>query len=103
MAPSSEPSDETMHNEKGALQRYYRLLDTRFFLSCPRCLEDLLHPVLAHLEIQEIPSVNVHLTITRSRREWRVLQGAMVLGKCRDLEELAPLVHGILASLALRT
>lgn len=102
MEPSSEPSDETMHNEKEAFQRYYRLLDTRLFLSCPRCLEDLLHPVLAHLEIQEIPSVNFHLTITRSRHEWRILQGATVLGKCQDLDELAPLVHGILASLALR-
>jgi hypothetical protein len=84
------------------LQYHYRLLDVRFSLSYPRSLKEILHPVLAHLEMQD-PALNpVCLTITRLGQEWRVLQGMGVLGACRDLQRLVPLVHGILASLALR-
>jgi Coenzyme PQQ synthesis protein D (PqqD) len=102
MEHSIGPSVEEAGHGEEWLHRHYRLLDTRFSLSCPRCLEDLLDPVLAHLETPEFPSASFCLTITRSGDEWRVLQGATVLGKCQDLQRLAPLVHGILASLALR-
>lgn len=83
-------------------QHHYRLLDARFSLSYPSRLEGILHPVLAHLEVREPFRNSLCLRIARVGQEWRVLLGSGVLGACSDLQRLAPLVHGILASLALR-
>jgi hypothetical protein len=93
--------DETKFQAK-PLQHHYRLLDAKFYLSYPPGFESILHPILAHLQVQEPARNAICLTITRVGQEWRILQGSGVLGACRDLERLAPLVHGILASLALR-
>jgi len=102
MEHSIVPRVEKAGQGEQSLHRQYRLLDTRFSLSYPRYLEDVLSPVLAHLEIPEFASTSLCLMIARSGQEWQVLQGATVLATCQDLQGLPPLVHGILASLALR-
>jgi len=98
---SSASTDGTQPGDE-PLPHHYRLLDTRFSLTYPSPLEGILHPVLVHLKVQEPFPNSLCLRITRVAQQWRVLLGSGVLGACSDLQRLAPLVHGILASLALR-
>src|SRR5262249_97730 len=83
------------------LQRYYRLRDTSFSVLYARDLDDLLHPILGHLELPEPVPNGVSLTIARAGGGWRILRDATTLGGGADLEMLAPLVPGAVSSLTL--
>ena len=48
------------------------------------------------------PVEALRLEIDHTGEEWRVLDGSKVLGSCRDLQSLPPMVQGILSSVALR-
>src|SRR5215469_662882 len=56
--------DETELQAK-PLQHHYRLLDAKFDLSYPPEFESILHPILAHLQVQEPARDAICLTITR--------------------------------------
>ena len=82
---------------------FYQLLDVKFSLTyAQQSLKALIHPIFAHLELSRPPSESLRLKIDRTGGEWRVLQGIKVLGSCRNLQDLPPIVHGILGSVALR-
>lgn len=82
---------------------HYQLLDVCFSVSyAEESLRRLVHPILRHLELSQPPAVALQLDIVRAGDEWRVLQGIEVIGSCRDLQGLAPMIQGTLSSLALR-
>jgi hypothetical protein len=96
---STDESDSALQ----AQLHFYQLLDVKFsFAYGQRSLEALIHPILAHLELSRPPSEALRLEIDRTGEEWRVLHGSKVLGSCRDLQSLPPMVQGILSSVALR-
>jgi Coenzyme PQQ synthesis protein D (PqqD) len=83
--------------------RQYRLIDTRFSLEySDRKLEELVHPILAHLEVPRPETAALQLAVVDIGEEWRVLQGTTVLGSCGNLDNLAPMVQGIVSMLAIR-
>lgn len=82
---------------------FYQLLDVKFSITyAQESLKALIHPILAHLELARPTSESLRLEIDRGGDDWRVLQGITVLGSCRNLQSLPPIVHGILSSVALR-
>jgi len=94
LEPDLQPETET---------RRYRLLDTWFsFGYSDQKLEEIVHPILAHLELPGPAPGALQLDVVSMGEEWRVLQGTTVLGSCRSLQSLAPMVQGIVATLALR-
>jgi hypothetical protein len=83
--------------------RQYRLVDIRFsFEYSDRKLEEIVHPILAHLELDLPEPGALRLAVTETGEEWRVLLGTTVLGSCRSLNSLAPMVQGIVSTLAIR-
>jgi hypothetical protein len=82
---------------------YYQLLDTTFSLDYAyKDVRNIVHPILAHLEMSRPSTDALPLDTVRTGDEWRILLGNGVLGSCRDLGGLAPMVQGTLSSLALR-
>jgi len=99
---SLTPTDES-DSARQAHLHFYQLLDVKFSLVYgQRSLEALIHPIVAHLELSQPPSEALRLEIDRKGEEWRVLQGRKILGSCRTLQTLPPMVQGILSSVALR-
>jgi hypothetical protein len=98
LAPNAE-----LDVEPATASRQYRLVDTRFSLAySEQKLEDVVHPILAHLELPRPAPGALQLDVVGTGQEWRVLRGATVLGSCRALQSLAPMVQGVASMLAIR-
>jgi hypothetical protein len=83
--------------------RQYRLVNTRFSIAySDRNLEEIVHPILAHLELPRSEPGALQLVVIDIGEEWRVVQGTTVLGSCQSLDSLAPMVQGIMSMLAIR-
>jgi hypothetical protein len=98
---ANRPGSHARRRLRGVQRHHYRLLGLRFSIAYPQELRDLLAPVLSHLE-SEGPAPNaIRLAIAEADGEWLILRGSKILGACRSLQKLAPLVHGTVSSLAL--
>jgi Coenzyme PQQ synthesis protein D (PqqD) len=98
LATNSELNDAL---EIGA--RQYRLADTRFsFIYSEQTLENIVHPIMAHLELPLPEPSALLLHVVDMGKEWRVLHGTTVLGSCKSLRSLAPMVQSIASVLAIR-
>jgi hypothetical protein len=97
----SRQISRALRHPRGVQWHHYRLLGMRFSIAYPQELRDLLAPVLSHLESEGPAPNTTRLAIAEVDGEWLILRGSKVLGACRSLQKLAPLVHGTVSSLAL--
>ncbi len=103
--PAEAPREESAPASLQAITKWvrYRLLHTNFSLGfSDPLLEDLVHPVLAHLERVHASPAAVQLGIVLENGAAQVWQGGVLLGSCPTLRSLAPLVLGLTSTLALR-
>jgi hypothetical protein len=84
-------------------RRLYQMLDSHFSLGfSSSALESLVHPVLAHLEMDGAELHPCRLDLVETSREIHLLQDGARFGSCRSRDGLAPLVQGTVGLLALR-
>jgi hypothetical protein len=98
---ANRPSSLAPRRPPGLKRHHYRLLGLRFSIACPQGLRDFLAPVLSHLESEGPASSATRLVIAEVDGQWLICQGTKILGACRSLQELVPLVQGTVSSLAL--
>jgi hypothetical protein len=102
-APKRIVAVDSVGSQRRIELRHYRLLDTWFSLDyADRKVESTVHPILAHLEQPRPAAGALSLHVVKTGEEWRVLQGPTLLGSCRSLRSLAPLMQGLLSLLAQR-
>jgi hypothetical protein len=85
-------------------RRRYEMMGTAFSLGfSSETLEAIVHPALAHLST-EMMSAEFHcLDLIEVTGEIRVIHEGKIAGRCAGLENLAPLLHGLLGLLAIRS
>jgi len=82
-------------------KRYYRLLTTIFCIRFATCAqEEMVHPVLAHLEIEEPAEIDVMLDLLQVAEGHLVLDDFVPVGHCAGLEQLAPIVKAAVKYMA---
>jgi hypothetical protein len=83
--------------------RHYRLIDTDFSLGFSDVLlEEIIAPVLLHLETPLSRGDAVQLRIVMEGGRLGVWHDGMCLGSCRTFLHLAPMIQGMMSTLALR-
>jgi hypothetical protein len=84
-------------------RRHYRLLDTNFYIGFSNeLLEEVVHPVLSHLEWAPPGSATLRLDIVLRWGKLQVWYVGKCMGSCTTIRQLAPLVQGIVSKMALQ-
>ncbi len=104
LASEAKPADLPLERrEVIPRRRHYRFFDTDFCIGfSDELLEHSVHPVLCHLEWARPGPDLLRLEIVRTPGNLQVWCGATSLGSCRTVQELAPLIQGIVSTLALQ-
>lgn len=85
-------------------ERRYRLLDSYFRICFANAVaERIVHPVLAHLEVQADTACHIALDIIEDKQGYILLQDAILIDECSASEQLAPLVHAHILFTAYRS
>jgi len=97
-------SDQDLHVPIIARRRCYRFLDSVFSLgfSTP-ALQALAEPVFGHLEIRNQTDNVRYLDVIETGSGIRVIHGKHIIGQCACKRQLAPLLHGLVGLLAIRS
>ena len=95
-------SDDLLVPIKSA-RRHYEMLGTAFSLGFSnKTLERIVHPALDHLSSGMASDGCHYLDLVEVPGEIRVIHEKHIAGRCARLENLAPLLHGLLGLLAIR-
>jgi hypothetical protein len=95
--PLDIATDADLRVPVGRTRRYYEMLGTVFSLGfSSAALEAVTHPVLAHLETSAVATDCCRIDVIETASEIRLIHENRIAGRCASLENLAPLLHGLL-------
>jgi len=82
-------------------QHYYQLIDTTFQIRFTNeSIEEIVHPLLAHLETPHATKHDIKLDIIKNNQDYALLANDKPIDYCSNIQTLTPMMHANVLMLA---